>query len=252
MTIHSKAPNTHFGFEQVPKDEKEDRVAEVFHSVSKNYDLMNDLMSMGMHRLWKKFTIDIAKVRPNQKILDVASGTGDLAKVYAKKVGDGGLVILTDINEMMLNEGRDRLLNSGIYRNTHYVQANAECLPFKDNLFDLISISFGLRNVTDKLAALKSMYRLLKPGGKLLVLEFSKPVLPLLNTLYDKYSFKMIPMLGGWVSNDKESYQYLVESIRMHPDQNSLKNLMTEASFEDVHYHNLSVGIVALHVGYKY
>lgn len=243
---------THFGFTDVPLHEKANRVADVFHSVANKYDLMNDLMSFGLHRIWKRFTIGQSGVRSGQVILDLAGGTGDLAKEFAKKVGDNGLVVLADINEKMLQRGRERLLDEGIVSNVRFVQADAESLPFPNNYFDCVTIAFGLRNVTDKSAALRSIYRVLKPGGKLLVLEFSKPVLPLLNTIYDKYSFHIIPKIGAWVSGDEASYQYLVESIRMHPDQETLKSMMEEAGFEDVSYHNLNAGIVALHKGFKY
>lgn len=243
---------THFGYREVPVEDKSNLVAEVFRSVAPKYDLMNDLMSAGLHRLWKRFTIDQAALRPGQYVLDVASGTGDLAKAFAKKVGSQGKVIMTDINEAMLNVGRDRLADSGIVGNIECVQANAEHLPFADNYFDCVSIAFGLRNVTDKINALQSMYRVLKPGGKLLVLEFSRPTSPLLDKMYDLYSFNVIPKLGEIITNDKESYQYLVESIRMHPNQETLKHMMQDAGFDDVTYHNLSGGIVALHKGYKY
>jgi demethylmenaquinone methyltransferase/2-methoxy-6-polyprenyl-1,4-benzoquinol methylase len=243
---------THFGFTEVPVGEKSSRVAEVFHSVANKYDIMNDLMSFGMHRLWKRFAMAAANPRPGQKILDVAGGTGDLAKAFAKKVGNEGIVILADINDKMLTQGRDRLTNEGFINTIRFVQADAEALPFPENYFDCITIAFGLRNVTDKVAALESMYSVLKPGGKLLVLEFSKPVLPVLNTLYEKYSFHIIPKLGKWVCNDEDSYQYLVESIRMHPDQDTLKSMLQTAGFEDVSYHNLTGGIVALHKGFKY
>jgi len=243
---------THFGFTEVPINEKVNRVADVFHSVANKYDLMNDVMSFGMHRLWKRFTINEANVRKGQTVLDLAGGTGDLAKAFSKKVGSNGLVVLSDINEKMLDRGRERLTDEGIVENIQYVQADAECLPFPENYFDCITIAFGLRNVTDKSAALASMFRVLKPGGKLLILEFSKPVIPLLNTLYDKYSFNIIPKLGAWITNDEESYQYLVESIRMHPDQETLKQMMQENGFEESEYFNLSGGIVALHKGFKY
>jgi len=250
----TKASNdkTHFGYQEVPIHEKANRVADVFDSVANKYDLMNDLMSLGMHRLWKRFAIDQAAIRPGQIILDIASGTGDLAAEFAKKVGKQGLVVLTDINETMLEQGRQRLTDAGIVANVRYVQADAESLPFPTHYFDCISIAFGLRNVTDKMAALRSMYRVLKPGGKVLILEFSKPVLPLLNTIYDKYSFTVIPKLGEWICGDAQSYQYLVESIRMHPAQDDLKKMLEDAGFEDVTYHNLTGGIVALHKGYKY
>lgn len=243
---------THFGFEEVPIQEKSSRVAEVFHSVANKYDVMNDVMSLGMHRLWKKFTISQSGARAGQTILDLAGGTGDLAREFAKIVGKDGLVVLSDINEKMLSVGRDRLTDLGLVSNVEFVQADAEKLPFPDNYFDCITIAFGLRNVTDKEAALRSMYRVLKPGGKLLVLEFSKPTLPLLNTIYDKYSFKLIPKFGEWICNDRDSYQYLVESIRMHPDQETLKKMMQDSGFDDVVYHNLTGGVVALHKGFKY
>ena len=243
---------THFGFEKIPVLEKARRVADVFHHVASKYDLMNDLMSFGLHRLWKRFTLTQSGVKPGQHVLDIAGGTGDLAREFTKKVGENGLVILADINDKMLHQGREKLTDLGIIKNICYVQADAECLPFPNNHFDCITIAFGLRNVTDKMAALRSMYRVLKPGGKLLILEFSKPVLPLLNTLYDMYSFKVIPKLGEWVCRDAASYQYLVESIRMHPDQLSLKNMMQDCEFDDVEFHNLTGGIVALHKGFKY
>lgn len=243
---------THFGFQEVPIQEKTARVAEVFHSVADKYDVMNDVMSLGVHRLWKRFTLAECGARKGHFILDIAGGTGDLAKALAQDVGSDGLVVLADINEKMLAEGRKRLIDAGIVGNVEFVQADAEKLPFPDNYFDRITIAFGLRNVTDKATALRSMYRVLKPGGKLLVLEFSKPVLPLLGKIYDAYSFHVIPKLGEWICKDRESYQYLVESIRVHPDQEALKVLMQEAGFEDVDYHNLSGGIVALHKGYKY
>ena len=248
----SKENMTHFGYTQVPQHEKAERVAEVFHSVAPQYDLMNDVMSFGLHRLWKQFTINQSGVRTGHHVLDVAGGTGDLTKAFAKRVGKTGSVILSDINEKMLQYGRDRLIDQGIINSVAYVQADAEKLPFKSDHFDCISIAFGLRNVTDKLSALNSMYRILKPGGRLLVLEFSKPILPALNSLYDTYSFNIIPKLGAWITGDAPSYQYLVESIRMHPDQAGLKNLMQEAGFDEVEYYNLTGGIVALHKGFKY
>jgi demethylmenaquinone methyltransferase / 2-methoxy-6-polyprenyl-1,4-benzoquinol methylase len=243
---------THFGFRKVQQDEKSSLVAEVFKSVAPKYDLMNDLMSFGMHRLWKRFTIQQASVKRGQRILDVAAGTGDLSKAFARLTGPAGKVVMSDINEAMLETGRNRLLDQGIVGNIDFILADAEHLPFPDHDFDLVTIAFGLRNVTDKLAALKSMYRVLKPGGKLLVLEFSKPQTAMLSRLYDVYSFNIIPKIGGIVANDSDSYQYLVESIRMHPDQETLKSMMCEAGFEDVTYFNLSGGIVALHQGYKF
>ena len=243
---------THFGFSEVPLHEKSQRVADVFHSVANKYDLMNDLMSFGLHRVWKHFTIAESHVRTGQCVLDIAGGTGDLTREFAKKVGKTGKVVLADINEKMLQQGRARLMDQGIVGNVIFVQADAEQLPFPDNYFDCITIAFGLRNVTDKAAALRSMFRVLKPGGKCLVLEFSKPVLPILNSIYNTYSFKIIPKLGAWIAGDEASYQYLVESIRMHPDQEALKLLMEESGFEDVSYHNLTGGVVALHKGCKY
>jgi demethylmenaquinone methyltransferase/2-methoxy-6-polyprenyl-1,4-benzoquinol methylase len=249
---YPKDKTTHFGYQEVPIQEKASKVAEVFHSVANKYDLMNDVMSLGMHRLWKKFTLAQSNVREGQTVLDIAGGTGDLAKEFAKKVGKTGKVVLADINEAMLAQGRARLMDQGIVGNVEFVQADAEQLPFPDNYFDCITIAFGLRNVTHKNAALSSMYRVLKPGGKAMILEFSKPTFSLLNKVYDEYSFKIIPKLGEWICNDRDSYQYLVESIRMHPDQATLKQMMQESGFEDVDYHNLSGGIVALHKGYKY
>lgn len=242
---------THFGYEEVPYEEKVRKVAGVFHSVAGKYDLMNDLMSMGIHRLWKRYTLDMSGVRRGDHVLDLAGGTGDLAEKFVRMVGDSGSVTLADINESMLKMGRDRLINDGIIGNVRYVQANAECLPFPDNHFDAITIAFGLRNVTDKDAALRSMFRVLKPGKPLLVLEFSRPVIKPLNPIYDAYSFKVLPLLGKLFADDAESYRYLAESIRKHPDQETLKGMMEAAGFERCEYHNLSGGIVALHRGYK-
>jgi len=243
---------TDFGYRKVNTAEKSDLVAHVFRSVAPKYDLMNDFMSMGLHRLWKRFTLSEACLRPGHVVLDVASGTGDLAKGFAKIVGKTGKVIMTDINENMLMIGRDRLVDQGIISNIICVQADAEKLPFIDNYFDCISIAFGLRNVTNKLAALQSMYRVLKPGGKILILEFSHTQIPWLKKLYDVYSFNVIPKLGELITKDRESYQYLVESIRMHPGQADLKKWLEEAGFEEVEYVNLCGGIVALHKGFKY
>ncbi len=243
---------THFGFETVNKTEKAGKVAEVFHSVAEKYDLMNDLMSFGIHRLWKRYTIEMSGAKKGQRILDIAGGTGDLAAKFSEIVGDSGEVILADINASMLEVGRRRLIDLGLFNNLKFVQANAECLPFPDNHFDLITIAFGLRNVTDKDKALRSMNRILKPGGRLLVLEFSKPIAPGLDKVYDLYSFKILPKMGELVANDSESYKYLAESIRMHPDQQTLKGMMQEAGFEDCDYYNLTGGIVALHRGFKY
>jgi len=242
---------THFGYQEVPYEEKVRKVAGVFHSVAGKYDLMNDLMSMGVHRLWKRYTLDMSGVRRGDHVLDLAGGTGDLAEKFSRMVGPQGSVTLADINDSMLKMGRERLVNDGIVGNLQYVQANAECLPFPDNHFDAITIAFGLRNVTDKDAALRSMLRVLKPGKPLLVLEFSKPVIKPLNPIYDAYSFKVLPMLGKLFADDPDSYRYLAESIRKHPDQETLKTMMQEAGFEQCAYYNLSGGIVALHRGYK-
>jgi demethylmenaquinone methyltransferase/2-methoxy-6-polyprenyl-1,4-benzoquinol methylase len=244
--------NTHFGFKTVAETEKEHLVADVFHSVAEKYDLMNDLMSFGIHRLWKRFTIDCAGVRPGQKILDLAGGTGDLTAKFSRLVGENGEVVLADINDSMLKVGREKLRNKGLVSNIRYVQANAEALPFPENYFDLITIGFGLRNVTHKEQALASMYRALKPGGRLLVLEFSKPTNIVMSKLYDFYSFKVLPKMGQLVAKDSDSYQYLAESIRMHPDQETLKGMMDTVGFEQVTYHNLTQGVVALHRGFKF
>ena len=242
---------THFGYKTVNKAEKQARVADVFTSVAKKYDIMNDLMSFGIHRLWKRYAISLSGVRAGQHVLDIAGGTGDLAKVFSREVGRNGHVVLSDINAAMLEVGRERLINAGC-NNVDFVLANAETLaPFDDNSFDLVTISFGLRNVTDKDAALKSMYRVLKPGGRLLILEFSKPVFEPLSKAYDLYSFTALPIMGKLIANDSESYQYLAESIRMHPDQQTLKQMMMQAGFENCDYHNLTAGIVAVHRGFK-
>lgn len=246
------ANTTHFGYQQVPVTEKVHRVAEVFNSVAHKYDLMNDLMSLGIHRLWKRYTIALSAVHAGQYVLDIAGGTGDLTRQFSERVGANGKIVLADINGAMLEVGRERLIDQGIVGNVFYVQANAETLPFPDNYFDCITIAFGLRNVTFKEKALASMYRVLKPGGRLLVLEFSKPRSTLLKSIYDAYSFNILPKLGKLVTGDAESYRYLVESIRMHPDQESLKKMILEAGFEDCIYHNLLGGIVALHRGFKY
>jgi len=249
---NNSTETTHFGYKQVPVAEKADKVANVFHSVADKYDLMNDLMSAGVHRLWKRYTIETSGAKKGDIILDLAGGTGDLAAKFARIVGKEGLVTLSDINGSMLENGRERLTNMGIAGNIEYVQANAECLPFDDNKYNIVTMAFGLRNVTDKDAALKSIYRVLKPGGKLMVLEFSKPVVPGLSTIYDQYSFKLLPLIGKLVANDEDSYRYLAESIRMHPDQETLKGMFEEAGFERCSYHNMTGGVVALHVGYKF
>ena len=242
---------THFGYKQVNVEEKAGKVAEVFHSVAGNYDLMNDLMSGGVHRLWKRVTIEMSGVRPGHHVLDIAGGTGDLAAKFSKIVGPEGTVVLADINDSMLKVGRDRLVDRGITDNVRFSQADAQYLPFPDNTFDVITIAFGLRNVTDKDMALRSMLRVLKPGGKLLVLEFSKPPNQLLSKIYDGYSFNILPKLGKLFANDADSYQYLAESIRMHPDQETLMGMMDNAGFANTDYHNMTGGIVALHRGVK-
>lgn len=244
--------STHFGFQQVPTADKAKKVAEVFHSVASRYDLMNDLMSFGIHRLWKRFAINIAGVRPGDKVLDLAGGTGDLTERMVRMVGAKGGVVLSDINASMLEEGRRRLLDAGICGNVEYVLADAEQLPFPDNHFDIVTMAFGLRNVTRKERALASIQRVLKPGGRLLVLEFSKPVVPGLAPVYDAYSFKVLPLMGKLVAQDASSYRYLAESIRMHPDQETLKGMMEAAGLSGVEYFNLSGGIVAVHRAYKY
>lgn len=247
----SERDTTHFGYKQVAVEEKAHLVADVFHSVASKYDMMNDMMSFGIHRLWKRYTIEMSGVRAGQRVLDLAGGTGDLAMKFSRIVGPEGQVVLADINASMLEVGRKRLVDAGIVGNVEYAQVNAECLPFPDNHFDLITIAFGLRNVTDKDKALASMQRVLKPGGRLLVLEFSKPAVPGLSPLYDLYSFTMLPMMGKIIAGDSESYRYLAESIRMHPDQETLKGMMENAGFDRVEYFNLSGGITALHRGFK-
>lgn len=246
----SSTETTHFGYKTVPVDDKADLVKGVFDSVASRYDIMNDLMSGGLHRLWKRRTIEQANVRKGHAVLDLAGGTGDLAKEFCKLVGPKGHVVLADINAAMLQQGRDRLIDAGVAGNLSIAQVDAQDLPFADNTFDRITIAFGLRNVTDKDAALRSMFRVLKPGGKALILEFSKPD-ETVKPAYDLYSFKVLPMLGKLVANDSESYQYLAESIRMHPDQETLLGMMVDAGFERARYQNLAGGIVALHSGYR-
>ena len=248
---------THFGYQTVKKEEKAERVAEVFHSVAGKYDVMNDLMSLGVHRLWKRFAIDLLHLSPGERVLDLAGGTGDLSVLMAKKVGQTGQVVLSDINPSMLEEGRRRLIDKGIVGNINYPTiefqlVDAQQIPFADSTFDAVTIGFGLRNVTDQLAALKEIRRVLRPGGRALILEFSKPVVPGLAPIYDAYSFNLLPFIGKIVANDASSYQYLAESIRMHPDQETLKSLMQQAGLERVDYHNLTGGIVAIHRGYVF
>ena len=252
MDAPQDGKTTHFGFEEVAWEDKAQRVRGVFDSVAPRYDLMNDLMSGGLHRVWKQFTLSQTHLRPGQRALDVAGGTGDLARGLAAQVGEQGLVVLSDINGAMLAHGRDRLLDLGLTRGIAYAQANAERLPFADSSFDCVTIAFGLRNVTDKAAALTSMRRVLRPGGQLMVLEFSQPVAPGLKPLYDAYSFRVLPFLGRVIARDEDSYRYLAESIRKHPDQETLLGMMRDAGLEDCRYHNLSGGIVALHRGYRY
>jgi len=242
---------TDFGFERVKTAEKAGRVREVFDSVAAQYDLMNDLMSGGLHRLWKRFTIELSAVRSGQTVLDIAGGTGDLAAKFSKLVGADGKVILADINAAMLSVGRDRLIDRGALSNIDVVQADAQFLPFDDNSIDCITIAFGLRNVTDKAKALKSMHRVLKPGGRVLVLEFSKPTSPLLSKVYDAYSFSALPAMGKLITDDTDSYRYLAESIRKHPDQESLLEMVEDAGFVDCRFHNMTGGIVAVHRGIK-
>ncbi|HVP34742.1 MAG TPA: bifunctional demethylmenaquinone methyltransferase/2-methoxy-6-polyprenyl-1,4-benzoquinol methylase UbiE [Steroidobacteraceae bacterium] len=244
--------STDFGYQRVSREDKARRVRGVFDSVADRYDLMNDLMSAGTHRLWKRFTLALANLHAGQRALDVAGGTGDLAAGLARQVGERGLVVLSDINAAMLARGRDRLIDAGFSGNVVCVQADAEQLPFADASFDCITIGFGLRNVTDKAAALASMRRALKPGGQLLVLEFSRPQVAALKPLYDAYSFRVLPLLGRYVAGDEASYRYLAESIRMHPDQETLLTMMRAAGLEGCRYHNLSGGIVAVHRGYRY
>ncbi|MFO1258243.1 MAG: class I SAM-dependent methyltransferase [Gammaproteobacteria bacterium] len=243
---------TDFGFERVSESEKGKRVAKVFDSVSSRYDLMNDLMSLGIHRFWKKIAVDMAGLRPGMSVLDLAGGTGDLSRRIANEVGSEGRIYLADINRSMLSHGIDKLMDHGLWPQVRAVQVNAEQLSFKSNTFDRIFIGFGLRNVTHKAQALKEMANALKPGGKLLVLEFSEPKPVLLKKLYDLYSFKVLPLIGKQVANDEASYRYLAESIRMHPNQEALKGMMIESGFDRCDYFNLSGGITAIHVGVKY
>lgn len=250
MSQHKKTVD--FGFSEVPFEEKVKKVKGVFDSVADKYDVMNDVMSLGVHRLWKRQTIEMSGVRPGQTVLDLAGGTGDLTKAFAKRVGKQGKVVLADINESMVRVGRDRLINAGFADNIEYTLTNAEALAFPDNTFDLATIAFGLRNVTNKDKALEELYRVLKPGGQLMILEFSKVTQPMLSKAYDFYSFNILPKMGKLIADDEASYQYLAESIRMHPDQETLKQMMLEAGFDKAEYLNMNEGIVALHRGWKY
>ena len=243
---------THFGYEEVPVEDKAGRVEQVFDSVARRYDIMNDLMSMGIHRFWKRVVMERSSVRRGHTVLDLAGGTGDLTAKFVERVGPTGRVVLADINASMLQVGRDRLMDRGIGAQVEIVQADAQALPFPDNTFDCITIAFGLRNVTDKDAALASMTRVLNPGGRLLILEFSKPVNAVFEKVYDQYSFHVLPRIGKWVANDADSYRYLAESIRMHPDQPTLKAMMENAGLERVEYTNMTGGVVALHRGIKF
>ncbi len=243
--------STDFGYRQVPRSEKEHLVRGVFDSVAGRYDLMNDLMSGGLHRLWKRYALELSGARPGQRVLDLAGGTGDLAALFSRRVGPEGLVLLSDINESMLQRGRERLTDRGIAGNVSYLLADAERLPLRADLFDCVSIGFGLRNVTEKEAALAEMHRVLRPGGRCLVLEFSHPVVPGLQPLYDWYSFRILPLMGRLVARDADSYRYLAESIRRHPDQETLRGMMEAAGFGRCRYYNLAGGIVAVHRGFK-
>ncbi len=242
---------THFGFKRVAAEEKASLVSGVFDSVAEHYDIMNDLMSMGIHRIWKRLAVQLSNVRKGEHVLDLAGGTGDLTTLFEQRVGDEGTVVLADINAQMLRTGRNRLIDRGLVGNVQYTQVNAESLPFADNSFDCVCIAFGLRNVTDKDAALRSMYRVLKPGGRAIVLEFSHPIDPITEKVYDFYSFNLLPKIGKWVAKDEDSYRYLAESIRMHPKQDELKAMMEVAGFERCEFFNMTQGIVAVHRGYK-
>lgn len=248
---NNERDTTHFGYQQVPKQEKQQRVAGVFHSVAQKYDLMNDLMSAGIHRLWKRFMLEVSGVRAGQQVLDLAAGTGDISMLFADRVGASGKVVMSDINDSMLGVGRDRVIDRGYAGRIDFVLANAEALPFASNRFDIVSIGFGLRNVTDKDAALREMARVTRPGGRVMVLEFSKPAVEPLSRLYDLYSFSVLPRLGQLVTGDAESYRYLAESIRMHPDQETLRGMMENAGLARCEYFNMTGGIVALHRGFK-
>lgn len=242
---------THFGFEEIPSEEKTYRVRQVFNSVAHQYDLMNDIMSAGLHRLWKRVAIESIAIRPEMQILDLAAGTGDLGRSMAKRAGSAGNVMLADINDQMLRIGRNRCINQGQLKGLTWCQCDAENLPYSEDSFDRVTIGFGLRNVTNKEIALKEMLRVLKPGGKALILEFSKPISSSLTQLYDIYSFSILPLMGQLITQDRDSYQYLAESIRKHPDQETLSQMMTDSGFTSISYQNLSGGIVAIHIGMK-
>lgn len=248
----SDSDKTDFGFSEVPTSDKVKLVRGVFDSVAGKYDLMNDLMSLGVHRLWKRLALQLSHVRYGERVLDLAGGTGDMSSLFHKKVGDPGWVVLSDINSEMLRRGRDRMIDEGVADGVAYAQIDAERLPFPDNFFDCVCIAFGLRNVTRKDQALRSMLRVLKPGGRAIVLEFSQPIGSLFRKTYDLYSFKVLPTLGKLIANDAESYRYLAESIRRHPDQETLKSMMREAGFDRCEYFNLTQGVVAVHRGYKF
>jgi demethylmenaquinone methyltransferase/2-methoxy-6-polyprenyl-1,4-benzoquinol methylase len=250
MSSEHEQDTTHFGYQQVPVAEKQQRVAEVFRSVAQRYDIMNDVMSMGSHRLIKRFTIELSALRKGHKVLDLAGGTGDLAMKFAPIVGEQGQVVLADINDAMLQVGRDRVIDKGLASIIDFAQVNAETLPFADNTFDCVCIAYGLRNVTDKDKALASMARVLKPGGRVVVLEFSKPRNPLLGRAYDVYS-NLWPVAGKMITGDSESYRYLVESIRMHPDQETLLGMMENAGLVNCRFHDVMNGICAIHIGFK-
>jgi demethylmenaquinone methyltransferase/2-methoxy-6-polyprenyl-1,4-benzoquinol methylase len=243
---------THFGFKQVATEEKVGMVRDVFDSVANQYDVMNDLMSLGVHRIWKRIAVQLSNVREGDSVLDLAGGTGDLTTLFAKRIGKTGKIVLADINSAMLRTGRDRLIDQGLLENITYTQVNAECLPFEDNSFDCVCIAFGLRNVTDKETALRSMTRVLKPGGRVIVLEFSHPTNKVTEKIYDFYSFNVLPKIGEFVAKDADSYRYLAESIRMHPKQDELKQMMENAGLDRCEYFNMSQGIVAVHRGYKF